>query len=297
MKNRIEKLLAGTCSILLSLNATTLALEKNEVPNSVPSKQEVSSDIKKDHKKSSKKPSAKKAGTGLAIGGAVCLGIERLVTRKWFPLIRACIPHHSHDRNVLVVSKDIDARQKFTRIMFEGTRGLGYFTREYTYAPENSAAPHSFPINYYVHPGIDEFSHASLDFDMQNGYHIRTGTSEKWKFECIVVAVDGDQEREQVEADIRRMIAFVCEPRGQAPCEVIVAICTDRQTISNEDPFFADISNVIGHLEQDYLSENRGLGPERNGRFLQSCTLNSSRTFQSNMAAMIDENYVKTFSN
>ena len=228
----------------------------------------------------------------MAIGGAVCLGIERLVTGKWFPLIRACIPHHSHDRNVLVVSRNEKARRKFTRIMFEGTEGLGYFTREYTYAPENSAAPHSFPINYYVHPGIDEFSHASLDFDMQNGYHIRTGTSEKWKFECIVVAVDGDQEQEQVEADIRRMIEVVCEPRGQAPCEVIVAVCTDRNNITNEDLFFASISNSIGHLEQDYLRANRGLGPEKNSQFLQSCTLNSSPLSRSNMAAMIDNVYL-----
>lgn len=287
MKNRIEKILAGTCSILLSLNAIALAHEKNQDQSRQPQKQEISSNIKKD----SKKHSAKNLGTGLAIGGTVCLGIERLVTGKWFPLIRACIPH-SHDRNVLVVSKDRDARRKFTRIMFEGTEGLGYFTREYTYAPENSAAPHSFPINYYVHPGIDEFSHASLDFDMQNGYHIRTGTSEKWKFECIVVAVDGDQEQEQVEADIRRMIEVVCEPRGQAPCEVIVAVCTDRNNITNEDLFFASISNSIGHLEQDYLRANRGLGPEKNSQFLQSCTLNSSPLSRSNMAAMIDNVYL-----
>ena len=93
------------------------------------------------------------------------------------------------------------------------------------------------------------------------------------------------------------MIEVVCEPRGQAPCEVIVAVCTDRNNITNEDLFFASISNSIGHLEQDYLRANRGLGPEKNSQFLQSCTLNSSRAFQLNMATMINENYVKTFGN
>ena len=141
-ENKVGKFLASTLSIILSLNAIALAHEKNQDQSRQPQKQEISSNIKKD----SKKHSAKNLGTGLAIGGAVCLGIERLVTGKWFPLIRACIPHHSHDRNVLVVSRNEKARRKFTRIMFEGTGDLGYFTREYTFAPENGAESRFLPI-------------------------------------------------------------------------------------------------------------------------------------------------------
>ena len=219
-ENKVGKFLASTLSIILSLNAIALAHEKNQDQSRQPQKQEISSNIKKD----SKKHSAKNLGTGLAIGGAVCLGIERLVTGKWFPLIRACIPHHSHDRNVLVVSRNEKARRKFTRIMFEGTGDLGYFTREYTFAPENGAESRFLPINYFVNYGYDENLCPASD-DIQNGYHLDIETGERWGFECIVVAVDGDEKRMQsLLYDVTNLLSSVCWTWRSRTSKIIIAI-------------------------------------------------------------------------
>lgn len=229
----------------------------------------------------------------MAIGGAVCLGIERLVTGKWFPLIRACIPHHSHDRNVLVVSRNEKARRKFTRIMFEGTGDLGYFTREYTFAPENGAESRFLPINYFVNYGYDENLCPASD-DIQNGYHLDIETGERWGFECIVVAVDGDEKRMQsLLYDVTNLLSSVCWTWRSRTSKIIIAICTDKNDVSAEDPIFSEINNHAADLESKYIAQGRGCGQNGSEPFLQGCcVLNSSPLSRSNMAAMIDNVYL-----
>ena len=278
--NKKIKAIASALSITCSLNATSLALEKNELQNQEFSKQKVSSIFKK------------KLGIGLSVSAAAFFGIERLVAGKWFPLLQTCIPRSEQYRNTLVVSKDMNARTKFTKIMFDGSENPGHYTGEYTYTPENSDKPHTTSINYYVHAGVDEFPNDAIVEDVSKLY-CTDNHGKNFKFKCIVIAVDGDQEAEKVIADIRSMVDHVYNSKSCIPCEILVAICTDRNNITTDDPFFAYVNNHgLGHLEVEYLNMGRGLNPGENGvrgQFLQGGALNTSEKQRIDLVKQIEE--------
>lgn len=257
--NRIGKFLASTLSIILSFNATTLATAKTNT-NTQSEKQEVSSNIKKDSKKDIKKHSAKNLGKGFAIGGAVCLGIERLVTGRWIPKTRLCMSHFTGASNALVISKDENARRKFSRLMFGSEQAPEYYHSTHLYRGLNGKPLGTVNMDFSIQPTDEETKSIKIPQYIRSGFIDGSHTSSVFK--VILAVVDADKETEQVKRDIRDMVDYICDyKRGRT--QLIVVGCTDRTDVTWEDRKMNGLSGHVSGIEFE-CTEGRCYGTKHN---------------------------------
>lgn len=95
-------------------------------------------------------------------------------------------------------------------------------------------------INFFV-------SKAGDDYNIS--HYIKTcHILDTYKFNTIIIAVDMDTSKEEIENDIRSFVDFICNYKDEYT-QVIVVGCSNRENVPTTDKFVLDISNYVTGIE------------------------------------------------